>query len=120
MHRPLFRRILIGLALVGAGVAVRAQLPNVQNLLGDAFTGPTTQAPVTSLTNFNTAGYPCLTAEAVPPVGPSTIPNCNLAVPDAAGQGFLRFTDAVQDQASAIVYDTNLPTAQGLTITFKH
>ena len=119
MHRPLFRRILIGLALVGAGVAVRAQLPNVQNLLGDAFTGPTTQAPVTSLTNFNTAGYPCLTAEAVPPVGPSTIPNCNLAVPDAAGQGFLRFTDAVQDQASAIVYDTNLPTAQGLTITFK-
>lgn len=119
MRIHLLRRVFVGLALLGSGVALRAQLSSGQNLLGDSFEAATSTAPVTTLTNFNTAGYPCLTAAAVPPAGPSTIANCGLAEPDPAGQGFLRFTAAAQDQASAIVYDTNIPTLQGLTITFK-
>jgi hypothetical protein len=117
----LFRRpVVAGAALVFACVTLRAQLPSGQDLLGDPFTGPATSAPVITLNITGSEAYPCLTAgPAVPPGGPTTIQNCGLATPDPDGQGALRLTGVGEQEASAIVYNTNLPTAQGLTITFK-
>jgi hypothetical protein len=117
------RRIAVGTttaAAVAAYLVVSAGAqgpPTMQDLLADTFAGPTTAAPVLTL-EAGAPGFPCLTAGPAGP-GPSTIANCNLASPDAAGQGALRFTDVSEQQASAILYDTSLPTAQGLTITFK-
>jgi len=93
-----------------------AQAPQVQDLLVDPFTNATSQADVSRL-NVDTPGYPCLTA-APGAASSSTIPNCNLAAPDPAGQGTLRFTTDATGSASAIVSTAHLPTSQGLRISF--
>src|SRR6185436_4817287 len=115
-----FRAIVVRAASLAAialaGAAVFAQLP-AQNLLGDSFTGPVSTAPVLTL-NTGAPGFPCLTADPTGTPAGSTIANCNLAVPDPPGQGALRFTSIAEQQASAIVSETSLPTAQGLSITF--
>ena len=116
------RRAVVGIfAAIVATLAAwsgvpSAQSPQVQDLLVDPFTSATSQADV-SLLNVESPGFPCLTA-APGAAAPSTIPNCNLPVPDPAGQGTLRFTTDATGSASAIVSTTHLPTSQGLRISF--
>ena len=115
IRRPFpLRAAFIGLGLLLAGIALPAQAPQGQNLLVAPFTAPTTRAPVNVL-NVQTPGFPCLTAAGA---GTSTIPNCNLATPDAPGQGRLRLTDAEEGRASAIISTRDLPTLKGLKIRF--
>ncbi len=92
------------------------QVPIVQSLINDPFTGPTTSAPVVEPTN-NTRGFPCLTAGTNPASTP--VAGCNLATPDPSGAGVLRFTNTGGFEASAILYDNSLPTADGLSITYR-
>ena len=113
-----FGRLVALAAVLATGVTVRGDAPDAQDLLGDSFTGPSSTAPV-RIVNVNADAYPCLTAGPAGADPSSTIPNCGLASPDPVGQGALRFTGDVEQQASAIAYDTDLPTSKGLSITFK-
>ncbi len=109
----------------GATVAVMAATSTIiaappagatpQTLVNDPFTAATTSAPV--LGRRGTAGFPCLTAgtdtSAVP------IPACTPPIGDTPGSGALRFTKVATDESSGVVYNTNIPTEQGLSITFN-
>ena len=108
--------LVIGLmgGLVGSLVSIVPA--SAQSLVFDGFNQATTTSPVTGL-NSATPGRPCLTAGTN--TSSSPIGGCNFANPDPAGSGVLHLTDASNDQASAILYNSSFPLSQGLTVEFS-
>lgn len=101
-----------------AAMARRAGTP----LLTERFTEATADA------RFQGYGSACLTGAArvpVVPIGDHPLHGCptvqNGPVPPGSGApyGYLQLTDASHDQAGAVLFDTPLPAADGLDITFE-
>nr|WSW68374.1 hypothetical protein OG461_20395 [Streptomyces sp. NBC_00995] len=112
-------------ALTAAGLGMPAQAAVAQPvgvpLVDETFTGADAQA------QFEAFGPACLTgAPPAPAPGPGTHPltGCPAGgtgpVPpgDAAPRGYLRLTDASNDQSAAVLYNHALPANQGLVTTF--
>ncbi|MEE1736591.1 hypothetical protein [Streptomyces sp. BE147] len=113
------------LAVVAAGLGMPGQTAAAQPvgvpLVDETFTGATAMA------GFEAFGPACLTgAPQAPAPGPGTHPltGCPAGAvgpvpPDnAAPNGYLRLTDAANDQSSAVLYNHALPANQGLVTTF--
>ncbi|MFE4669361.1 hypothetical protein ACFRI7_31520 [Streptomyces sp. NPDC056716] len=114
---------VLGLVSAGLGLSVvpaQAQPVGVP-LVDETFTGATAD------TEFEAFGPACLTGAAEAPApGPGTHPltgcppNATGPVPpdNAAPHGYLRLTDASNDQSAAVLYNHALPANQGLVTTF--
>ncbi|MEV1009674.1 hypothetical protein [Streptomyces sp. NPDC049881] len=111
---------LTAAALVAPPVAV-AQ-PVGPPLVSETFTGATADG------NFTGYGAACLTgapAGATPPAGGHPLEGCPAdsvgPVPptDGAPYGYLRLTDASNDQTGAVLYGQAIPATQGLVATFE-
>ncbi|MFE7618691.1 hypothetical protein [Streptomyces sp. NPDC057496] len=113
------------LALVATGLGLPAQTAAAQPagvpLVDETFTG------ADAIAEFEAFGPACLTgAPQAPAPGPGTHPltGCPAGatgpVPpnDAAPHGYLRLTDASNDQSAAVLYNHALPANQGLVTTF--
>ncbi|MFJ2897831.1 hypothetical protein ACIO87_23435 [Streptomyces sp. NPDC087218] len=113
------------LALLATGLGLPAQTAAAQPvgvpLVDETFTGADANA------GFEAFGPACLTgAPEAPAPGPGTHPltGCPAGatgpVPpnDAAPHGYLRLTDASNDQSAAVLYNHALPANQGLVTTF--
>lgn len=107
-----------GLGLPGQPAAAQ---PVGVPLVDETFTGADAQA------GFEAFGPACLTgAPQSPATGPGTHPlaGCPAGAtgpvpPDnAAPQGYLRLTDASNDQSAAVLYNHALPANQGLVTSF--
>src|SRR4051812_14529993 len=86
-----------------------------QLLFSETFANGTTSAPGSAVSI--TSGLPCLTAGADTSATP--VAGCGLDTgADSPGSGALRLTSDVVNQASGVLYNTNLPLSQGLSITF--
>jgi Bacterial lectin len=111
------RALVVAATMVAATlaglVAAPPALAGPQTLLNDAFTGSATSSPVMGL---GSTGLPCLTAGTDTSATP--VAGCNLPTPDAPGAGALRLTNAAAQQGSALLFNTSIPTSQGLAITF--
>src|SRR5579862_9561525 len=114
--RRRWRALGLTVATVAAtcATAVATTVPasaSAQTLINDTFGGATTTANVVTLSN--TAGLPCLTGgtdtSAVP------IPGCPSA-PEVPGA--LRLTDLGFQEATGAQYGTDVPTGEGLSISF--
>ncbi|MYT82496.1 MULTISPECIES: hypothetical protein [unclassified Streptomyces] len=114
---------VLGLVSTGLGLAttpVQAQPVGVP-LVNETFTGATADS------EFEAFGPACLTgAPQAPAPGPGTHPltgcptGASGPVPpnDAVPNGYLRLTDASNDQSAAVLYNHALPANQGLVTTF--
>jgi hypothetical protein len=126
--RPVVRRLAFGLAFVAAaGVAVlaggRHDLADAQGalFLDETFTGASAHP------GFSAYGSACLTGAPEGTLSPGAHPlgGCPAAaegpVPpiDGAPFGYLRLTDASQDQSAAVLFDTAVPASQGLRVRFE-
>ncbi|MER5747263.1 hypothetical protein ABT097_28835 [Streptomyces sp. NPDC002225] len=113
------------LGMVAAGLGLPAQSATAQPsgvpLVSETFTGATADP------EFEGFGPACLTgAPEAPAPGPGTHPltGCPAGAtgpvpPDnAAPHGYLRLTDASQDQSAAVLYNHALPANQGLVTSF--
>ncbi|MFF4666148.1 hypothetical protein [Streptomyces sp. NPDC001282] len=114
------------LGLLAAGLGLPAQMAAAQPvgvpLVDETFTGATADP------EFEAFGSACLTgAPQAPAPGPGTHPltgcpaagNSGPVPPDnAAPHGYLRLTDASNDQSAAVLYNHALPANQGLVTTF--
>ncbi|MGW1432837.1 hypothetical protein ACWD6K_29970 [Streptomyces sp. NPDC002431] len=113
------------LGMVAAGLGLPAQSATAQPsgvpLVNETFTGATADP------EFEGFGPACLTgAPEAPAPGPGTHPltGCPAGAtgpvpPDnAAPHGYLRLTDASQDQSAAVLYNHALPANQGLVTSF--
>ncbi|MDK0521142.1 hypothetical protein [Streptomyces sp. ML-6] len=113
------------LALVATGLGLPVQTAAAQPagvpLVDETFTG------ADAIAEFEAFGPACLTgAPEAPAPGPGTHPltGCPAGatgpVPpnDAAPHGYLRLTDASNDQSAAVLYNHALPANQGLVTTF--
>ncbi|MFF3175731.1 hypothetical protein ACFVQ0_24245 [Streptomyces sp. NPDC057900] len=115
---------VLGLAAAGLGLpgqTAAAQAVGVP-LIDETFTGADAQA------GFEAFGPACLTgAPQAPAAGPGTHPlaGCPAGAtgpvpPDnAAPKGYLRLTDASNDQSAAVLYNHALPANQGLVTSFE-
>ena len=102
--------------------AAAAADPTVPTLFHETFTGATAD-------EFTAVGSACLTGAhegVVPPAGDHALGGCppelsTGPVPPngAAPRGYLRLTDASNDQSGAALYNTPLPANGGLDITFE-
>ncbi|MFJ5194060.1 hypothetical protein ACIQCQ_18420 [Streptomyces sp. NPDC088394] len=113
------------LGLLAAGLGLPGQLAAAQPagvpLVDETFTG------ADAIAGFEAFGPACLTgAPEAPAPGPGTHPltGCPAGatgpVPpnNAAPHGYLRLTDASNDQSAAVLYNHALPANQGLVTTF--
>ncbi|MFD0625878.1 hypothetical protein ACFQ2K_27215 [Streptomyces sanglieri] len=113
------------LGLLAAGLGLPGQTAAAQPvgvpLVDETFTG------ADAIAGFEAFGPACLTgAPEAPAPGPGTHPltGCPAGatgpVPpnDAAPHGYLRLTDASNDQSAAVLYNHALPANQGLVTTF--
>ncbi|MGQ7751083.1 DUF7507 domain-containing protein [Streptomyces sp. WC2508] len=113
------------LGLLAAGLGLPGQLAAAQPagvpLVDETFTG------ADAIAGFEAFGPACLTgAPEAPATGPGTHPltGCPAGatgpVPpnNAAPHGYLRLTDASNDQSAAVLYNHALPANQGLVTTF--
>ncbi len=113
------------LGLVAAGLGLPSQPAGAQPagvpLVDETFTGATANP------EFEGFGPACLTgAPQAPAQGPGTHPLTGCPpgaigpVPpdDAAPHGYLRLTDASNDQSAAVLYNHALPANQGLVVSF--
>ncbi|MEW1690501.1 hypothetical protein ACIQOF_08685 [Streptomyces sp. NPDC091265] len=114
------------LGMVAAGLGLPGQAASAQPvgvpLVDETFTGADAQA------QFEAFGPACLTgAPQAPAPGPGTHPltGCPAGAtgpvppPDnGAPNGYLRLTDASNDQSAAVLYNHALPANQGLVTTF--
>ncbi|MEU4504127.1 hypothetical protein [Streptomyces sp. NPDC024089] len=113
------------LGLLAAGLGLPGQTAAAQPvgvpLVDETFTG------ADAIAGFEAFGPACLTgAPQAPAPGPGTHPltGCPAGatgpVPpnDAAPHGYLRLTDASNDQSAAVLYNHALPANQGLVTTF--
>lgn len=99
---------------LGAGSA-QAQ-PAGPPLVNETFTQAT--AP-----DFTGVGSACLTGAPAGAPGPGNLGGCPQGIgpvppPNAAPRGYLRLTDASNDQSGAVLYNHALPANQGLDVTF--
>lgn len=119
--------LCVAAAVSSASAALRATGPL---LLAEAFTG------ATAVSQFSGYGTACLTGAppaAVPP-GEHPIGGCPAQGAPPAGfeslfpispplgadpSGYLRLTDALPDQAGAVLYDTPIRASDGVEITFE-
>jgi FtsP/CotA-like multicopper oxidase with cupredoxin domain/3-polyprenyl-4-hydroxybenzoate decarboxylase len=96
-----------------SALTVKALNATTTALVSETFTGAST-AP----NAWKKFGDSCLTAgTAATPT--TSLPACGTTAPaDVAGAGALQLTTAAGSQVGAVVYNTPLPTAKGLQITF--
>lgn len=95
-------------------------------LVDEDFTGSDVNANVWLFGQSGTSALPFLTAKpgGAPPPGSGSLPGTAVSpVPyttDADGQGALRLTNAITDQAAFVIFNQNISAAAGLSITFEY